>query len=432
MARPLPRWTRHFPTWFAPFLTHFRHRAQRTWAPLYVRGLCSAAHRKSMQPLAAVVAPGKEDHLQQFMTDSPWLTNPLETLLAQRAQQMLGGKDAVLIIDDTCLTKFGTKSVGVARQYSGQVGKITPCQCLVSLTLAQHDLPVPLALRLFLPQEWTSDLARLRGAGVPTEHQPPQTKCELALKELDRVRPHVTFGMVLADARYGVNAQFRQALSERGLLWSVGITRTQTVYPKDVRLIPIPKIFRGRRPKHPTPSEDRQSVEEVLNGAAWQHLVWRHGTKGPLAGRFAAEYVRLADGEENAQGQHLPGQAAWIIGEQRRGEERKYYVCNLPANTALARLVEVTKRRWACELTHRELKEEVGLDHFEGRSWQGLHHHAVLCMVALTFLQWLRLTQPDDLMGDTVPAIRAEVAGAWSLPPPCPKCRACTALCSGP
>nr|WP_170928490.1 transposase [Deinococcus hopiensis] len=120
-------------------------------------------------------------------------------------------------------------------------------------------------------------------------------------------------------------------------------------------------------------------------------------------------YVRLADGEENAQGQHLPGQAAWIIGEQRRGEERKYYVCNLPENTPLSRLVEVNKRRWACELTHRELKDEVGLDHFEGRSWQGLHHHAVLCMVALTFLQWLRLTQPDDLKGNTVPTIRAEV-----------------------
>ena len=385
-----------------------------------------------MQPLAAVVAPGKDDHLQQFITDSPWLTPPLETLLAQRAEQMLGGKEAVLIIDDTCLTKFGIKSVGVARQYSGQVSKITTCQCLVSLTLAQHELPVPLALRLFLPLEWTRDPARLRAAGVPLEHQPPQTKCELALKELDRVRPHVTFGIVLADAGSGVNAQFRQALTERGLLWSVGIPRTQTVYPKDVRLIPIPKHFRGRKPKHPTTSHARQTVEEVLAGAAWQHLIWRQGTKGPLSGRFAAVYVRLADGEENARGQHLPGQAAWILGEQRRGEERKYYVCNLPANTPLARLIEVTKRRWACELTHRELKEEVGLDHFEGRSWHGLHHHAVLCMVALTFLQWLRLTQPDDLMGDTIPAIRAEVAGDLPLPPPCRQCRACTALFSGP
>jgi SRSO17 transposase len=252
------------------------------------------------------------------------------------------------------------------------------------------------------------------------------------LKELDRVREHVTFGMVLADAGYGVNARFRQAVNERDLRWSVGITRTQTVYPQDVRLIPVPKHFRGRKPIYPTTSHDRQTVEEVLAGAAWQHLVWRQGTKGPLSGRFAAVYVRLADGETNGRGQHLPGQLAWVIGEQRRGGERKYDVCNLPPAPPLARLVEVTKRRWSCELTHRELKDEVGLDHFEGRSWQGLHHHAVLCMVALSFLQWLRLTQPDDLMGDTVSAIHAEVAGARLLPPPCRFCHSHTELFSGP
>ncbi|AZI44831.1 hypothetical protein EHF33_18075 (plasmid) [Deinococcus psychrotolerans] len=169
-----------------------------------------------------------------------------------------------------------------------------------------------------------------------------------------------------------------------------------------------------------------------MSEAVWHNVVWRHGTKGALSGRFAAVYVRLADGEENAQGQHLPGQVAWVIGEQRRGEERKYYVCNLPPTTPLTRLIEVTKRRWACELTHRELKQEVGLDHFEGRSWNGLHHHALLCMIALTFLQWLRRTQPDDLMGDTVPAIRVEVAGEYPQPPLCPFCRAHTALFSGP
>ncbi|TSA78362.1 transposase, partial [Deinococcus detaillensis] len=233
----------------------------------------------------------------------------------------------------------------VARQSSGQVGKITNCQCLVSLTIAQYDIPIPVALQLFLPKEWRDDPARCTAAGIPVESQLPQTKWQVALNELDRVRHLVTFGMVLADAGYGVNARFRQALSERGLTWSVGITRTQMVYPQDVRLIPIPTHFRGRRPKYPTTSHERQTVEAVLDGAAWQHLIWRHGTKGALSGRFAAVYVRLADGEENAQGQHLPGQAAWIIGEQRRGEERKYYVCNLPETTPLLRLVEVTKRR---------------------------------------------------------------------------------------
>jgi SRSO17 transposase len=295
-----------------------------------------------------------------------------------------------------------------------------------------HDLPVPLALRLFLPLEWTDNHARLRAAGVPQEHQQPQTKWELALNELDWVRRQVTFGMALADAGYGVNAQFRQALTQRGLRWSVGIVRHQRIYPEDVGLIPVPQHFRGRRPKYPTASLERQTVEDVLAGAAWQHLIWRHGTNGPLSGRFAAAYVRLADGQANGKSQHLPGEAVWIIGEERRGGARKYYACNLPPHTSLGRLVAVTKRRWACEQTHRELKQEVGLNHFEGRSWQGLHHHAVLCMVALTFLQWLRLSQPDDLMGATVPTIRTEVAGVLLPPPLCRKCCVLTALFSGP
>ncbi len=145
MALSSPRWTRYFPSWFEPFLQTFRHAAQRTWAPIYSQGLCSTAHRKSMQPIASVVAPGKSDQLQQFITDSPWSTRPLETLLAQRAQQLVGGPDAVLIIDDTCLSKFGRSSVGVARQYSGQAGKVTNCQCLVP------------SLSTIFPSRWRSD-----------------------------------------------------------------------------------------------------------------------------------------------------------------------------------------------------------------------------------------------------------------------------------
>jgi len=159
-----------FPSWFAPFLSTFHHQAQRCWAPLYVQGLCSTAHRKSIVPLAERVAPGQADPIQHFITDSPWTTPPLLRVLARQANTLLGGKRAVLIIDDTCLTKFGKHSVGVARQYSGQVGKIANCQCLVSLTLAKDELPIPLALRLFLPSEWTEDPARMQRAGVPPAH----------------------------------------------------------------------------------------------------------------------------------------------------------------------------------------------------------------------------------------------------------------------
>lgn len=422
-VRPSWRWQRLFPKWFAPFTQSLRHQAQRHWAPLYVRGLCSSAVRKSMQPLAASVAPGQADQFQHFITDSPWETQPLETMLAQRAQQMVGGQRAVLIIDDTCLSKFGSCSVGVARQYSGQAGKITNCQCLVSLTLAKDDIPMPVSLRLFLPSEWIEDPERCARAGVPEAQRVALTKWQIALDELDRLRRHVTFDVVLADAGYGVNAVFRQALSARGLRWSVGILRIQKVYPEHVRLIPPPRIFRGRRPKYPTTSEERQTVEAVLNATSWHDVVWRQGTKGPLRGQFAAAFVRLADGMGNSAGAHLPGEDVWIIGEQRKGGERKYYACNLPPSTTLAELVAITKQRWACEHGHRELKQEVGLSHFEGRSWRGLHHHAVLCLIALAFLQWVRLEQPDDILGTTVPAVRAELAGVMSRPVVCPRCR---------
>ncbi|PNY79721.1 IS701 family transposase [Deinococcus koreensis] len=428
------RWSRHFHTWFSPFLTCFRHRSQRARAAQYILGLCSSAHRKSMAPMADLVAPGKQDHFQQFITDSPWAIQGLEQLVADHAHGLLGGKDAVLIIDDTCLTKFGSKSVGVGRQYSGQEGKITNCQCLVSITLARDDLPNPLRLKLFLPSEWSTNPQRCRQVGVPLEHPLRHTKSQIALREIDDLSGRIEFGTVLADAGYGVNASFRQALTERGFHWSVGTVKTQRVYPADVRLIPIPKIFRGRRPTHPTPSEDAETVEAVLQVETWHHLVWREGTEGPLRGVFAAKYVRVADGPENARGQHLPGEGAWIIGEQRSRGEKKYYLCNLPPTMSLIHLIQITKQRWACELGHRELKQEVGLHHFEGRTWQGLHHHAALCLVALLFLQGLRLAQPDGFFGETVPAIRLEVAGDRSrqLLVPSRIESSCTALFSGP
>jgi len=373
--------------------------------------------------LAEQVAPGQADPLQHFITDSPWATSPLLRMLAQQANTLLGGKQAVLIIDDTCLTKFGRHSVGVARQYSGQAGKITNCQCLVSLTLAKDELPIPLALRLFLPSEWTEDPARCIRAGVPTANAVPQTKWALALEELDRVRKDVDFGVVLADAGYGNNADFRKALSRRGLLWSVGIVKTQKVYSEDVRVTPAPQRARGRPPKYPVASEERQTVEQVLSDVPWQKIVWRQGSKGPLQGRFAAAFVRIADGRRTPPGAHLPGEEVWILGEERAGGEKKYYACNLPPSTSLTTLVEIMKRRWACEHGHRELKQEVGLSHFEGRSWRGLCHHTALCLLALGFLQWLRLTRPVEIFGATVPAIRAELA--WALPRPvvCPRCR---------
>ncbi|AFZ69397.1 IS701 family transposase [Deinococcus peraridilitoris] len=417
------QWKTMFQQWFEPFQQALKRKAQQKWATVYLQGLCSNAHRKSMQPIAEEVAPGKHDRVQHFITDSPWETAPLEVVLARKADALLGGPDACLIIDDTCLSKFGKHSVGVTRQYSGQEGKITNCQSLVSLTLACNDVPVPVALRLFLPKEWTDDPDRCNRAGIPEDQQRYRPKWQMALAELDQVRKNVTFGVVLADAGYGMNAEFRQGLSQRCLVWSVGILRTQKVYSTDVRLSPYEVKRNGRPPKRlPIPSEQRETVEAVLDRVEWETITWRVGTKGPLTAKFAVAHVRTADGAMLRNGQHLPGEEVWIIGEERKPGERKYYASNLPASTPKGQLVEITKRRWSCELMHRDAKEELGLDHFEGRSWRGLHHHALLCMIALNFLQWLRRQGSECADAATVPAVRLLLSRVFSG---CGGCAAC-------
>src|SRR6516165_915814 len=296
------------------------------------------------------------------------------------------GSDAVLVIDDTAIPKKGTHSVGVAPQYASALGKTANCQTLVSLTLARGEVPVVLALRLFLPESWTSKRARLERAGVPAEYRTARTKPEMALAEIDRaIAAGVRFGCVLADAGYGLSAPFRQGLTARKLAWAVGIPRHLKVYPADVRMI-WPVARRGRPRQRHVPDILSIPAEDMLANAKW-----RTGTKGRLKARFAAVRVRVADGppqriRDKGQ-QHLPGDEAWLIGEHRMSGEMKYYLANLPAKTDLRTLATTIKARWVCEQAHQQMKEELGLDHFEGRSWQGLHRHALMTMIAYAFLQ---------------------------------------------
>jgi SRSO17 transposase len=395
---------------------------------VYVRGLLGPGERKSVEPLVARVAPDDYEQVHHFVCTSCWDPAPLEGVLAAKAAAMVGGRDAVLIIDDTALLKKGTRSVGVARQYAGAAGKLTNCQTLVSLTLARGEVPVCVALRLFLPAEWTDDAARCRAAGVPEERLAYRTKLEIALEELDRVRAAgVTFGCVLADAGYGISAEFRRALSARGLTWAVGIPRIQKVYPPDVRTAmpaPRPGVRHGRSRRHPIPTHKSIPVADVLAGARWHRLVWRHGTKGPLSARFAARRVVVADGTQNAGGQHLPGEAAWLVGEWRDTGELKYYLTNHPARTSLRALAAAIKARWSCEQAHQQLKEELGLDHFEGRTWRGLHHHALMTLISFAFLQHLRLQEAGRRGENLLTARRsATEAVAADDPPPTPRVR---------
>ena len=388
-------WQDELARWLAPFVGRFGHKARRRMCPLYVAGLIGPGDRKSVGPMAERVAPGDYDRLHHFVSDGVWDEGPLEFELAIEADKRVGGADAFLVIDDTALPKKGTHSVGVGPQYASALGKTANCQTLVSLTLARGEVPVMVGLRLFLPEAWTGDEARLERAGVPAEYRSPRTKSEIALAELDRlIAAGVRFGTVLADAGYGMGAEFRQALSARSLAWAVGVPRHQKVYPRGVELV-FPVAGRGRPRKHHRPNVLSASPEDMLAQAKWRMLAWRKGTKGPLKARFAAVRVRVADGPPQRIGdkgmQHMPGEEVWLVGEQRASGERKYYLANLPPNANLKTLAATIKARWVCEQAHQQLKEELGLDHFEGRSWRGLRRHALMTMIAYAFLQHLRL-----------------------------------------
>jgi len=389
-------WEDDLGRWLRPFLERLGHKARQRMCPLYVAGLIGPGDRKSVQPMAERLAPGAYDQLHHFVAAGVWNASPLERELLVQADKLVGGNDAVLVIDDTAIAKKGKHSVGVAAQYASALGKTANCQTLVSLTLARGEVPVMVSLRLFLPGTWTSDPVRLKRAGVPAEYRTARTKPEIALAEVDRlIAAGVRFGCVLADAGYGLSAPFRQGLTARKLAWAVGIPRHLKVYPVGVQLI-WPVATRGRPRRRHIPDILSMPAEDMLAEANWQTVSWRDGTKGKLEARFAAVRVRIADGppqriKDKGQ-QHLPGDEAWLIGEQRMSGEKKYYLANLPAGTALRTLAATIKARWICEQAHQQLKEELGLDHFEGRSWQGLHRHALMTMIAYAFLQHRRLT----------------------------------------
>jgi SRSO17 transposase len=388
-------WQEDLEAWLVPFLSNLAHPAQRRMCPMYIAGLIGPGDRKSIQPLAARTDDVGYDQLHHFIASGTWDTAPFEHRLLTEANRLVGDAQGFLVIDDTALPKKGRHSVGVAPQYASSQGKTANCQSLVSVTLASREVPVMVGLRLFLPESWTDDPVRMKRARVPTERQVAMSKPEIAIAEIDRVMAAgVRFGCVLADAGYGSGAAFRQALSERGLSWAVGLSSRQTVYAADVRLN-FPAARTGRPRKYHIPDQVPVSVADVLAGETWRKVAWRRGTKGRLTCLFAARRVRLAEGHRHRMAdnrvQAMPGEEVWLVGERRSSGERKYYVSNLPPDTPLRQLAATIKARWVCEQAHQQLKEELGLDHFEGRSWPGLHRHALMTMLAYAFLQSRRL-----------------------------------------
>ncbi|WP_442879930.1 IS701 family transposase [Aurantimonas sp. E1-2-R+4] len=388
-------WQAELERWLTPFSAALRHKTRARMCPAYIAGLIGPGDRKSIQPMAARDGGVSYDQLHHFIGSGVWDAAPLEAALLVEADKLVGGDSAWLILDDTALPKKGRHSVGVAPQYASALGKTANCQSLVSVTLASREVPVMVGLRLFLPETWTNDPERMVRARVPKDRQAAVTKPEIAIEEIDRViASGVRFGCVLADSGYGSSGPFRQALSRRGLKWAVGLSRRQNVYPAEIALI-FPVAKTGNRRKYHIPDQPPVSAETRLAGEKWRKVSWRQGTKGRLSCRFAARRVRLADGHRHrmhdGRVQAMPGDEVWLVGERRSTGEQKYYVSNLPGDATIRMLAAAIKARWICEQAHQQLKEELGLDHFEGRSWTGLHRHALMTMIAYAFLQSRRL-----------------------------------------
>ena len=390
-----PAWHERFNVWMAPFLDLLNHKVRAEMAIIYSLGLLGPGDRKSIQPMAERFAKGEYQRVHNFISASTWATEPFEEMHIKIVNDMVGGTDSHLIIDDTALVKKGKLSVGVAHQYCGQLGRKANCQCLVTFTLARDEIPVPIMMKLYLPDKWCTDAARRKLAKVPESYEFKE-KWRIGLDGIESlIAKGVLFGDVLVDAGYGVCSEFRQGLTERGLTWAVGVLSTQGVYPLSVKLDMPAKSKRAGRPfKHPKPDQPNIAAKDAIAGlgeGAFQYVSWRNGTRGPLVQEFAAVRVRAADGERVSYGVHLPGQEVWLVCERRSDGEVKYYFTNHPADASLMTIVRAIKARWSCEQGHQQMKEELGLDHFECRSWLALSHHVILTMIAFAFLQTWRI-----------------------------------------
>ena len=354
---------------------------------LYVQGLLLDGERKSIEPLAERVPEGNVQALQQFVGQSPWAWEPVRRLLAQHMGEEL--LPAVgWIVDDSGFPKQGKESVGVARQYSGTLGKVGNCQVAVAVHLTTEAESMPLDWALYLPQAWTEDAERCRKAGVP-ESTPFRTKIALALELIDHL---LAWGLsrqpVLADAGYGNNTEFRQGLVDRQLHYVVGVESNTAVWEKPTqRVQPRSRASRGRprRPYYRGQPSALRDLAAALPAESWRTLTWRQGSQGPQRGRFAACRVQPAHGHVRDRPELQP---VWLLIEwpPEAQAPAKYWFSNLPEEVSLRRLVRLAKLRWRVEQNYQQLKEELGLDHYEGRGWPGWHHHVTLVCLAYAFL----------------------------------------------
>jgi SRSO17 transposase len=373
----------------------------------YCVGLLMPCERKSVEPMAAITAPARtaaqHQSLLHFVGEGKWSD---EKVLAKVRELVLPkierhGPIEAWIIDDTGFPKKGKHSVGVARQYCGQLGKQDNCQVAVSLSIANHHASLPVAYRLYLPNDWAEDDKRRRKVGVP-EEMGFKTKPEIALEQITAAcKADIPRGVVLMDAGYGCNTSLRTSVRALALQYVAGILPNTSVWALGTVPLP-PKKWSGtgRPPKLLRRDGKHQpiSVKQLALGLpkrAWRPIEWREGAAEWLSSRFARVRVRAANRDYNLT-ESRPEE--WLLIEWPAGEMEptKYWLSNLPKNIAFRQLVDTAKLRWRIERDYQELKQEVGLGHFEGRGWRGFHHHATLCIAAYGFLVSERETIPPS------------------------------------
>jgi SRSO17 transposase len=373
------------------------HADRETPLKNYCKGLLLPGDRKSVEPMAARLAPDNVRRMHQSLhhvvAEAPWKD---EALLGQVRQQVLPslqkqGPVIAWIVDDTGFPKKGNHSVGVARQYCGQVGKQDNCQVAVSLSVSTWGASLPIAWRLYLPEAWTQDRKRRKKAGIPSDIK-FQTKPQIALDQIRQaLQEGVPPGAVLVDAAYGKDTQFREEVTKLGLRYVAGVQSNTTVWEPGQQPLPAQSRKRmGRPPRLLQRSPQHQPISAkdlalALPKAAWQDISWRPGSARTMRSRFAAVRVRPAHRDYRKAEPHAE---EWLLMEWPKGEAEpaQYWLSTVPAGTKLKDLVKLAKHRWIIERDYEELKQELGLNHYEGRGWRGFHHHATLCIAAYGFL----------------------------------------------
>lgn len=376
----------------------------------YLTGLCLPGERKSIEPMAARIDPrrvrARHQSLHHFVSNAPW--NDAAVLKVARDwvldQMERHGAVAGWIVDDTAIPKKGRHSVGVARQYCGVLGKQDNCQVVVSVSLANEAVSIPAVYRLYLPEPWAEDRRRRHSAGIPDDIV-FEKKWQIALAQVAALqREGLPMAPVVADAGYGKTTEFREGLTALQIPYVVGITKETTVWLPGTEPSP-PSRYQGfgrprtrlRRPKNRRPL----TIDALASGLAasmWKTITWRQGSRGNMRSRFALLRVRPAHRDNWRRSAR---DAEWLIIEWPKGDPAptKAWLSTMPSATPPDQLIRLAKLRWRIERDYQELKDEIGLDHFEGRGWRGFHHHGVLCVAAYAFLaaERARLSPPEPL-----------------------------------